>query len=245
MGCHHDYILVRKDFVCKICGKRYPGPSKRKRRKKIALVIFIIILLGTIVFYDEITKINPNEIFQIITETSLRDVGESVEKAIDEIPKNKVLEPPSTTEEESRIAIQYINEIRRQYGVPSIEWDSRVFALASAWTKELHETKQFDHTNPITGNCPYSLKSEFGLGVIENVAENLYSSSNIRYNPSHQDAVAAWLDSKGHRYNLLYYQHVGGAYACYGGTCSFLGLNYDRFGEGCYTAAEGEAFWGL
>ena len=51
------------------------------------------------------------------------------------------------------------------------------------------------------------------------------------------------MTSRGHRYNLLYPSHIGGAIACYRGYCVFLGLNHDRFGEGCNTGEEGMAFW--
>jgi hypothetical protein len=54
--------------------------------------------------------------------------------------------------------------------------------------------------------------------------------------------VDGWMQSTGHRMNLLSYEHVAGSVACYGGYCVFLGLNHSSFGEGCYTAAEGQAY---
>jgi len=53
--------------------------------------------------------------------------------------------------------------------------------------------------------------------------------------------VDGWMQSTGHRMNLLSYEHVAGSVACYGGYV-FLGLNHGSFGEGCYTAAEGQAY---
>lgn len=180
-------------------------------------------------------------------DTPIRDlagnIGEKISNFAEEISK-----PSQTTEEASQEALDYVNQMRTLNGRPAIKWDPRVFSLAGAWSQELYETGQFDHTNPITGNCPAILKGRFGLSANEDVADNLHLTGYGRdglnptlNNPPSTGVIDGWMESPGHRYNLLYHDHIAGAYACHGGLCTFMGLNHDEYGGECSTAAEGEA----
>jgi len=142
-----------------------------------------------------------------------------------------------TSIEESKKAIDYINSLRIESDRNPIGFDQRAYELSLARVRDTIEYDYFDHTNPITGTCPDSMKSSFGFSSNEYVAENLAGGIS---NPI--SAVDLWMTSQGHRYNLLYSTHVAGAVACESGNCAFLGLNYDGFGTGCHTGAEGEAF---
>ena len=154
-----------------------------------------------------------------------------------------------TSKEESLQAIEYVNELRTDLGKDRIEWDPRVYALAIAWTEDLFENNYLDHTNPITGDCPYYIKENFGIGPNESVADNDHSTNPDGgvtpgfFNPEYNIIIKKWMEFRGPRYNLLYDGHVSGAYACTGGKCAFMGLNYDRYGEGCFTAEQGLEFW--
>lgn len=148
-----------------------------------------------------------------------------------------------TSKEESLQAIEYINELRIQSGKNQIKWDPRVYALAVAWTEDMFENNYLDHTNPITGDCPYSLKENFEIQSNEFVADNSYSTNPKGgitpgfFNPDYKIVIKKWMASQAHRDNLLFDDHVSGAYACTGGKCTFMGLNYDRYVEGCFTKA--------
>jgi len=174
-----------------------------------------------------------------------------VDSSVDEINKleERIQEasmPEESTKEYAIQAIEYINQKRIQNGKNPITHDSRVYELSMARTKDMHEYQYHDHTNPYTGTCPYNMKSNFGLKSNENVAENSYlfgtETNPTLYNPSYTEIIDGWMDSTGHRMNLLRYEHVAGSVACYGGFCVFLGLNHGNFGEGCYTASEGQAY---
>ena len=114
----------------------------------------------------------------------------------------------------------------------------------------MKEYKYLDHTNPYTGSCPDNMKSDYGLKSYEYVAENAFgiadyqegSCTKIEMKPM-TIPIDDWMTSRGHRYNLLYDGHTAGAVGCYKSMCVFLGLNRDRFGEGCYTAEQGQAQW--
>jgi uncharacterized protein YkwD len=155
-----------------------------------------------------------------------------------------------SSEEDSRRAINYLNKIRKQNGKSEISFDKRVFELAVARAKDMREYNYLDHTNPYTGTCPDNMKASFGIKSYEYVAENAFgnpqysegSCTKIQIKPM-TEAIDVWMKSRGHRYNLLYDSHIAGAVGCYKNICTFLGLNHDGFGKGCYTAAEGIEFW--
>ncbi len=147
-----------------------------------------------------------------------------------------------TAEEESRANLEYINGIRAERGRPQIAFDARAYDLALARVHDTLEYNYRDHVNPYTGTCPYTMKGEYGFATHEQVAENLAWIDGVGL-MGPNEATDLWMDSKGHRFNLLYPSHTGGATACDGGVCIFLGVNNDLFGAECATAAEGEAYW--
>jgi uncharacterized protein YkwD len=152
------------------------------------------------------------------------------------------------TPEKSQQALTQINQIRQQYGRPIITFDLRVFHLAKARLDDMRRYTYYDHTNPETGTCADSLKAQFGFGATEYVAENIVGydqpTINTQYYIAAPDmAIASWMGSRGHRFNLLYANHTAGAIVCQLDKCIFLGLNGDRFGERCYFAKEGREHW--
>ena len=160
----------------------------------------------------------------------------------------EVTSPQQNSQEDSVQAINYINTLRVANGENPIKFDQRVFDVALARAKDNYDYGYFDHTNPKTGSCAYTIKSQFGLSTNEDVAENLYmegyGNTPTLSNPQLTTVVDSWMSDFGHKHNLLFPDHVSGAVACYGGICAFEGLNYQGFGHGCYTASQGQAQFG-
>jgi uncharacterized protein YkwD len=158
---------------------------------------------------------------------------------------NQVVQQPDT-EAESQQALALVNEVRVQYGRAPLAYDSRVFHLAKARLEDMRKYGYQDHTNPDTGSCPDNMKAEFGLNPDEYVAENIVGSH--RGDPpgpllDARTAIDSWMNSRGHRYNLLYEGHTAGALVCMSDRCEFLGFNSNRMGEGCYYAADTLKYW--
>lgn len=147
-------------------------------------------------------------------------------------------------------AINHINQIRAEKGKNSLSHDMRAYDLAFARAKDMHAYGYLDHKNPYTGTCPNNLKSKFGFSDEEYLIENaaLYGNGKpIFSNLVLEDIIDAWMKSVGHRYNLLYYDHVGGAFACYGGYCVFLGVSNGGYvgsqNAECHTVQEEKTFF--
>lgn len=139
-----------------------------------------------------------------------------------------------------------LNNARINEGKKSINWDDRAYNLAVARSKDMYERNYFDHVTP-EGKCVDDFKIQYGFGNYEFLAENAggmssYSKGDVAGNCD--EALNGWLESRGHRYNLLYSTHVSGAIGCYYETCVFLGVNNDGFGaKPCTSGEEGLAFW--
>ena len=256
MRCNHNYIYDNPRFyVCTKCRHRSYSRIKRKSTSKKGISIITAgTILGVLILahLGGIIEVNDEKIGEIF-ENTLPDASTSpiivkaeknIENIIAKITEKAI--PETSSKKYAMHAINYINEKRNQYGTDPITHDSRVYNLALARVQDMHEFKYLDHTNPDTGTCPYNMKSDYGLKSHENVAENAFlfgtETHPTTHNPDHTAIIDGWMDSTGHRINLLSYEHVAGSVACYGGFCVFLGLNHGLYGEGCYTAAEGMAY---
>jgi uncharacterized protein YkwD len=220
--------------------------------------IFLILLVLAGVCLVVINQINPSAITSspgiptplittqpIVTLTSLKTPIITPRPTIPTATPVSVLLNQFTSLEDSKKSIDYINSIRANNGVSAIQFDSRVYNIGMARVNDMDKYGYMDHTNPQTGTCADSIKTQYGLSNSEYVAENAFGfDSGGHYSVGMENqAVNSWITSRGHRYNLLY-PHSAGAVACSsGGHCVFLGLNNDRFGQGCHTGAEGLAYW--
>tara|TARA_Y100000310_G_C20409267_1_gene681145 strand:- start:146 stop:751 length:606 start_codon:yes stop_codon:yes gene_type:complete len=152
-----------------------------------------------------------------------------------------------TYDDDASRGIDIVNEYRIANGRDIISFDQRLYDLAYFKSKEMFQKKYLDHPDK-TGNCIDDYKEEFGIHS-GSIADNLYEGRTVFLFVSfpvfeiYKDAVAEWSTSRGHRYNLLYPNHVSGALACYYYKCTFVGLNHDGYGEDCATGEEGLEFW--
>ena len=267
MGCSHNYVFTQGYFYCTRCGKKTHGRSHKKTKSKniglgiggVAIVGIIAFLFASGTFEFNQEKLSdsiqnfpelPANIPQIPAEISkpIEIMIEQSTETINQVNTNiqDLSKPQQSTEEQAINAIHYINKLRVQNEKNPINHDSRVYELALARAKDMYDYNYLDHTNPQTGTCPYNMKTDYGLKSNENVAENAHLTTLNGHpslsNPSLNGIVDEWMKSTGHRMNLLSYEHISGSVACYGGYCAFLGLNHGNFGEGCYTAAEGQVY---
>ena len=125
-----------------------------------------------------------------------------------------------------------------------IEWDDRVYELGVFRCKDMYERGYFDHKDP-DGKCAVNYAADFNINWAS-IPENSWmigfseSDKSLSYFDC-QEPVDSWMESRGHRFNLLYSAHTKGAISCYGNKCVFLALSFGNFP--CASAAEGVAFW--
>ena len=251
-----EYTVVRGELYFKYwrsCHQspRSPPPTKIFKRsskciKNYHYLLTFFVLVG--VYFVLFTQFNPstNPPFSDIISPIVIYANSTIQSGL-ELSKNTVKEvmKSSTNQEDSEKMIDYVNSIRASNGVYPIRFDSRVYNLAMARVIDMDNYGYMDHTNLQTGTCADSIKTQYGLSNSEYVAENAFGfDTGGHYSVGlEKEAVDSWMTSRGHRYNLLY-PHSAGAVACSnGGHCVFLGLNNNRFGQGCYSGADGLAYW--
>ena len=88
-----------------------------------------------------------------------------------------------------------INEQRRKNGLSSLKIDSEVQRVARIKAQDMADNNYFSHTSPTYGS-PFDMMKKFGISY-KTAGENIAGNSN------NSSAVTAWMNSEGHRKNIL------------------------------------------
>jgi uncharacterized protein YkwD len=155
----------------------------------------------------------------------ISDITESIKVKVEEISEDL----DTTSLKNVQKAFAELNDLRAEKGLRILEWDDRAYEMAVSRSKDMADRNYFSHLTP-EGECMYSLKSQYGFGSGETVAENIWMISGGLADPD--EALTSWIGSPGHHANLFYIDHVKGAIGCYGQYCVFNGINNDPYGLG-------------
>lgn len=105
--------------------------------------------------------------------------------------------PPVATDTSSPAykVFELTNKERQGLGGTAFVFDAKLSAVAQAHAEDMAKRNFFNHTNP-DGKSPFQRMSAAGIG---------YSTAgeNIALNSSPEGAVRAWMNSAGHRRNIL------------------------------------------
>ena len=94
--------------------------------------------------------------------------------------------------------IRLINAERENAGVKPLKADDKLIKIAGLKAKEMFEVPYFNHTSPNYGN-PRQFAKHYGYKNYSGVGENLYRAVNAK--PS--EVVDWWMNSPGHKKNML------------------------------------------
>ncbi|WP_062046579.1 CAP domain-containing protein [Bacillus sp. JCM 19034] len=119
-------------------------------------------------------------------------------------------EAPQQTEGISTIEQQVIdltNQERRNQGLSELQADSSLSQVAREKSKDMQQNSYFSHTSPTYGS-PFDMMRDFGISY-RSAGENIAQGQR-----SAQEVVQAWMDSQGHRENIMNpdYTHIGVGY---------------------------------
>ena len=126
----------------------------------------------------------------------------------------------STVSSMEQQVVTLVNRQRAAYGLKALTLDESLSGYARIKSQDLHDNRYFDHQSPTYGS-PFDMMRSFGISYSyagENIAMGYFSA---------EDVVNAWMDSSGHRANILNanYDRIGVGYVADGGywTQWFLG----------------------
>ncbi len=100
-----------------------------------------------------------------------------------------------TSQIEKRV-FDLTNEARIAEGLSPLLWSDELANVARAHSKDMHDRDYFNHTNP-EGLSPFDRMNNAGI-TFSHAAENIIAGYNTA-----EDIVKGWLDSPGHRANIL------------------------------------------
>jgi uncharacterized YkwD family protein len=104
---------------------------------------------------------------------------------------------------ESRV-IDLTNEQRRKNGLQNLQPDTALSNVAQEKSNDMQAKKYFSHTSPTYGS-PFDMMRDFGV-TYQSAGENIAMGQQ-----SAEEVVNAWMNSEGHRKNILSpnFTHIG------------------------------------
>ena len=116
--------------------------------------------------------------------------------------------------------IRLVNEIRVKNGLKELTYNWELSRVARYKSQDMKDNKYFSHTSPVYGS-PFQMMKSFGI-TYRTAGENI-----ARGQKSPQAVVNAWMNSSGHRANILNssFTHIGVGYVADGNywTQMFIG----------------------
>ena len=93
------------------------------------------------------------------------------------------------------LKLKLINEQRAAYGLSALKMDKELQRVAKIKAKDLVDNNYFSHNSPTYGS-PFDMMKSFGI-TYKAAGENIAGNSTLK------GAVTAWMNSQGHRENIL------------------------------------------
>jgi len=177
--------------------------------RKIGIIILSLLLISLVGF------LFWNDILDIYYKLSLKlpEVSKEITDFLTKEAEKVVFAPPplrSSLENPQSFltkegVIKWTNTQREQAGLPPLTENQKLDAMAKAKVDDMFKNKYFAHQSP-SGTGVGDLAKTFGYDFIiigENLALGDYKND--------EDLVQAWMDSPGHRENILNnrYQEIG------------------------------------
>jgi len=176
--------------------------------RKLTLILIFIIFLGGILFFRD-------DLLNLYFELSLRlpqiEKG-TADFSIKEIERKILTPPPLRAPEEAPEAfltregvIQWTNIQRAEYGLPPLKESAKLDSSAEIKVEDMFENQYFAHSSP-SGVGVKELTEMVGYEFIA-IGENL-ALGNFQ---NDETLVQGWMDSPGHRENILntQYREIG------------------------------------
>jgi len=177
------------------------------KKFQVLILIFVVLIAGALFFWNDI--LNFYSSLSLVLPGVEEGVGEFITKQIE---KQILTPPPLRSGKENPEAfltkegvINWTNAQRQENGLPPLKENTKLNASAKLKVEDMFAKQYFAHNSP-SGQGVADLAEKAGYDFIV-IGENL-ASGNYK---DDQDLVQAWMDSPGHRENILYdkYQEIG------------------------------------
>ena len=108
----------------------------------------------------------------------------------------------NVTADEEKL-LNLVNEARAKYSLPKLQFDAALRKCAIAKAQDMVDNNYFSHESPVYGS-PFDMMKQFNISY-KTAGENIAGNSTV------ENAFTAWMNSDGHRKNILSqnYNYVG------------------------------------
>jgi uncharacterized YkwD family protein len=110
-------------------------------------------------------------------------------------PSTTPQQPSGDLSQEERTLLDLINKERANHNLAPLQADAELMNVARLKAKDMVQNNYFSHYSPTYGS-PFDMMRQFGI-TFKSAAENIAGNSTI------QGAVTSWMNSEGHRANIL------------------------------------------
>ncbi len=163
-----------------------------------------------------VTESTTETTTQAVTQTTTESTTETTTQATTE---SQTSSSSSLSAMEQEV-VRLVNIERNKQGLSSLEIDEELYKVAKLKSEDMKNNNYFSHTSPTYGS-PFDMLKQFNISYKaagENIAKGQKTAEAV---------VTAWMNSDGHRQNILSssYTHIAVAYVDGYWTQLFIGVN--------------------
>ena len=188
---HNAYIASGLDYPDALTGSALAGKNKQA----------IILSKNPVSEHSKnaIKIINPTKI------TALGGVSAVSESTLNILSNNNSTETIDNNkfiEQINKEVFRLVNVERKKANLPALEWNDQVLKYSTEKSKDMAKNNYFDHSD-LNGKFTYDYMFQDGISF-NYWAENIITARNSENVTSiAQDMVTRWMNSPGHRQNIL------------------------------------------
>ncbi|KAA0562584.1 sporulation protein [Bacillus sp. CH30_1T] len=119
-------------------------------------------------------------------------------------PEQQASEETGQLSQYEQKVVELTNQERAKQGLPALKVDTELSKVAREKSRDMQANNYFSHDSPTYGS-PFDMMKQFGIEY-SSAGENIAMGQ-----PTPEEVVQAWMDSDGHRKNILSsnYTHIG------------------------------------
>ena len=193
--------------------------------KKISAVIAAIALAATTILPNTPVEAASTSTYTVVKGDTLWKIAVKTTTGVKELiqmnpqlsnpdliyPGDKINVPAAENADIEQQVVDLVNKERAAYGLKPLSVDWEVARVAEHKSQDMLNKNYFSHTSPTYGS-PFEMLKNYGIkyrSAGENIAKGQRSA---------QEVVNAWMNSSGHRANILNssYTHIGVGYVSNG-----------------------------
>ena len=110
------------------------------------------------------------------------------------VTNNNIVTSSKIEQDEQKI-LDLVNNERKEAGLSELKADSEIMRVAEIKSQDMEDNNYFSHTSPTYGS-PFDMLKSFGVSY-KSAGENIAGHSTA------EKAFEAWMDSPGHKANIL------------------------------------------